>query len=611
MNKSIFVLSVTLALSILGNMLWANDSTQLQTLEQKSREYYRIDIDSSAFYARKILTYDSAFYPEKYGFALNWIGICYMNKGMVDSADSFYQKAIQFGENHAAGSVIDKAYLNRGINYFNQGYFEKAVELTFEALHNFESKGDTLGVAHACYNLGNAFNRLLRYPEALNYYRKAELVYQNIQPAWSLANVYNAMGTVYTFTQQFDSAIYYLNESVAIKIAGGAEIYCASEYNNLANIYKDQNQKELAKMYYLKSNNAAKSRGNKAVECNSLHNLASFYYQQNQYDSAIFYSRSAIGVLKKYTGYEEYISLYQLHAKILSEIGKSDSAYFYLKLRNELADSIKNESIEKEIVKLHKQYEVSVKNAKLAEQKVKLLEQRKELLAQLLVILSLVALVIIIGLVFIQNRKNQSLRTKTKINEEKNRIAMDLHDHVGAELTIVTSKLDSQIFVAKSDTEKTELGTISSQIKRASEILRESIWSIKLETITVNQLESRLSSFYGRLFDNSSTVITFETNCPEYVLSPQKALTTYRVYQESLTNAYKYASAKNVRIKITQLGNTIEFKIEDNGIGFESSTVSENSFGLTNMTSRVEALEGRISITSIPERGTEITWSFS
>ncbi|MGB0391104.1 MAG: tetratricopeptide repeat-containing sensor histidine kinase [Salibacteraceae bacterium] len=611
MSKSIFTISVTSLLLLLFRFsLCANDSIQLESLEQNSRKYYRIDIDSSAFFARQILSYDSNVNPEKYGFALNWIGICFMNKGMVDSADLYYQKAIQFGANNNAGSVTDKAYLNRGINYFNQGDFEKATELTFDALHNFEEKGDTLGVAHACYNLGNAFNRLERYKEALAYYKKAQSVYKNIQPQWSLANVYNAMGTVYTSTQKYDSAIHYLNKSVAIKIAGGAEVYCASEYNNLATIYKEQGQQELAKNYYYKSNKAAKSRGNKAVECHSLHNLALLYFNQNNIDSAYFYSELAIKVLNEYSDYEEHVELYQLHANILSEMGKYERAFFYLKLRNKVADSTKNEAVEKEIVKLHKQYEVAQKNKQLAEQKVQILEQSKELLFQLLLILALIAIVIIIAMFFYQHKKTQSLRTKAKVNEEKNRIAMDLHDHVGAELTIVSSKLDSQIFVAKTTSEKNELGTISSQVKRASEILRESIWSIKLESITVNQLENRLAAFYGRLFQNSTTLITFNSNCSNKVLTPQIALTSYRVLQEALTNAYKYAEATKINIQITASGNQFQFSITDNGKGFDKLKLTDTGFGLANMKSRVEALNGQISINSELGKGTQIVWLF-
>jgi signal transduction histidine kinase len=608
MSKFNLITTFIICILFTGNFTYANDSTQLHELEQKSRAYYRINIDSSALFARQILLCDSVAYPKQYGFALNWIGICLMNKGMVDSADFYYQKAIQFGQTHDAGSVVDKAYLNRGINYFNQGNYENAVKLTFEALYNFESKGDTLGVAHACYNLGNAFNRLNRLSEALNYYHKAKEVYRNIQPQWSLANVYNAMGSVYTSTLQFDSAIYCLNQSITIKVDGGAEIYCASEYNNLANIYKDQNQGERAKQYYLKSNSAAKSRGNKAVECNSLHNLGLFYFNHSNEDSAIYYTKLAIELLKGYSDYEEQIGLYQLYANILARINRYDSAFYYLNLRNQLADSIKNTSVEKEILNLHKKYELSEKNNQLAVQKVQILEKDQNLMFQLLLILSLVAVVIIIGLFFYQHKKTQSLHTRTKVNAEKTRIAMDLHDHVGAELTVVSSSLDSQIFTTPSFAEKEALTTISTQVKRVSEILRESVWSIRSEIITANQLETRIHQFFTRLNKESNTHFNIENNCPGEILSPQIALTTYRIFQEALTNTYKYAEAKNVMLTFKKLPKHFKFEISDDGTGFIYSEIESNGFGLKNMNQRIESLNGKIKIDSSPKTGTKVSW---
>lgn len=585
------------------------DSMRLDELEQLARKSYRTQIDSSIYYASEIIKYDSIKYDTSYGFALNWLGICYMNKGLSDTADWWFENAIKFGTQRDIYDIVNKAYLNRSINSFGQGDYQKALEQSFNALESFHQSGDTIGEAHASYNIANAFNRLERYNEAKKYYHKAEKTYLNLTPKWSLANVYNALGTVYNFNEEYDSAIYYFNQSIDIKVSGGAEVYCASEYNNLASIYEIQGNIDKSKNYYIKAYNAAEYRGNYAVVGNSLHNLGLLYYNQKQNDSALYYMRKAVLLLETYEDSEEQMQLYLLYANVWSAVGQYDSAFFYHKEGTLISDSIRNEEIQKEAVLLHKKFEVAEKNEKLAIQKVELLEQKQTQFYQYVMIIGLFILVMFMLFVYLQKRKTNQLKIKAELNDERSRIAMDLHDHVGAELTVVTSNLDSRIYTSKYLVEKENLKGVVSQVRKISEILRETVWSIRSESITVKQLEGRIRNFNER-FVEEFMELSIQNNCAEFVLAPQMALTSYRVCQEAITNAYKYSNGTEIKMSIELNSGELTFLVQDNGVGFNVSESEGKGFGLYNMQHRVEKTGGKFYLSSDGNNGTQLRWIF-
>jgi signal transduction histidine kinase len=76
--------------------------------------------------------------------------------------------------------------------------------------------------------------------------------------------------------------------------------------------------------------------------------------------------------------------------------------------------------------------------------------------------------------------------------------------------------------------------------------------------------------------------------------------------QESLTNISKYAKAKNITLSLHNLDSYISVQVRDDGIGFDKAKVDGTHHGLLGMQHRVEALGGKLVITSMPGYGTHI-----
>ena len=84
-------------------------------------------------------------------------------------------------------------------------------------------------------------------------------------------------------------------------------------------------------------------------------------------------------------------------------------------------------------------------------------------------------------------------------------------------------------------------------------------------------------------------------------------LTVYRMVQESLTNIGKYASASRVLISLKNHPTHVSVQIEDDGVGFNTSSIARSSYGLVGMRQRVEAAGGSLSVTSRHGTGTVIS----
>ena len=92
------------------------------------------------------------------------------------------------------------------------------------------------------------------------------------------------------------------------------------------------------------------------------------------------------------------------------------------------------------------------------------------------------------------------------------------------------------------------------------------------------------------------------------LLSPQLEAICFRIVQEALTNAAKHASATAVRVQCARLDGGLQLVISDNGRGFSPSTVGADAtqLGLRQMSERLNALHGRLTILSQPGAGTEL-----
>ncbi|MFN3488880.1 MAG: sensor histidine kinase [Emticicia sp.] len=210
--------------------------------------------------------------------------------------------------------------------------------------------------------------------------------------------------------------------------------------------------------------------------------------------------------------------------------------------------------------------------------------------------------------------QRQMLESALEVQEvERVRIAKDLHDEVGAMLSVtkmsfnqLLRKLDSAEDLAKMGKQTRELLEQSiSQVRRISKELVPS-------TLEEFGLILSIDEFIQKVHLASTTSFTFshEGIAEKQRFDKKIELTIYRLIQELVNNALKHAEAQEITLKLTIEDNKIIFIFTDNGKGFDFAAIRNNpksGLGLRNMESRLSVINGAIDIQSSIGKGTTTT----
>tara|TARA_Y100001935_G_scaffold255660_1_gene270774 strand:+ start:115574 stop:118561 length:2988 start_codon:yes stop_codon:yes gene_type:complete len=210
---------------------------------------------------------------------------------------------------------------------------------------------------------------------------------------------------------------------------------------------------------------------------------------------------------------------------------------------------------------------------------------------------------------------NRELALQQKIQHERERISRDLHDNVGSQITnLITGIEISNLHIKKDQGDKAIdlLQQLDMDARGAMTELRETIWLLDRDTITIKEFESHLRNYIKRneyALKGLSVTINNSVDTETW-LNPTQSLHLLRITQETLNNCNKYAQADTFTINIAQRDNIIDLEFIDDGTGFEMNGHAEAGNGLKNMQERAGELNGVLKIESTGGKGTSITLSF-
>lgn len=198
-----------------------------------------------------------------------------------------------------------------------------------------------------------------------------------------------------------------------------------------------------------------------------------------------------------------------------------------------------------------------------------------------------------------------------KIYEQRLKISRDLHDNIGAQLTFIISSIENlqYAFNIKNKKVTSKLNGISVFTKETIYELRDTIWAMNKHGISLEDLQIRISNFIDKAhFASRTTQFNFHIDqslSSGLQFSSVKGMNMYRIIQEAVNNAIKYAEATQVNVEINNVNDSIRFKITDNGKGFDKETIDLGN-GLNNMKKRAEEIDAQIKIESQLGKGTQI-----
>jgi PAS domain S-box-containing protein len=189
---------------------------------------------------------------------------------------------------------------------------------------------------------------------------------------------------------------------------------------------------------------------------------------------------------------------------------------------------------------------------------------------------------------------------------ERRRIARELHDRVGQNLSALNINLDILLG---------HLG--ESPLRRRLED------SLKLVDGTLQSIENVMADLRPALLDEYGLAAALAWYGEEYsqrtgirvavaggeacaTPRPETAVALFRIAQEALNNAAKHSSAKRIAVNLEEVDGEIVLSVKDDGKGFDPGAAPRGRWGMTTMRERAEAAGGRLSVDSSPGRGTTV-----
>lgn len=188
----------------------------------------------------------------------------------------------------------------------------------------------------------------------------------------------------------------------------------------------------------------------------------------------------------------------------------------------------------------------------------------------------------------------------------RNRIAADLHDEIGSNLSSITllSSIinnDDQVSPAL----KKQILNINHAAKSSTESIRDIIWFINPTSDKLNSLFSRIKETTNFMLSGIDYKIRINEVNNDEKINPELKRNIYLIYKEVLNNIIKHSGAKSVSIDFEKNDNRLKIVIEDDGNGFDLTKIKEGN-GLRNIKNRSEQISALLEIDSKPGEGTKV-----
>lgn len=499
--------------------------------------------------------------------------------------------------------------------HFAQNNYVFAQEKYLAALKQGEKTNNATLIVKAQQGVAESHYYMRDKPSAIKWLHTAlRTIGKNKSTESFLGDVYYKMSIMYIELAVADSAEYYA--------AKATEHYKAEKnYNNLSKCYA-----ALADMYLNNSKDVSQIKATiqKADDYANIaknpENLAFvnmkwyFFYAwfKNDYKTALYHVNKAEKFALQTGDKESIMYAYNFKAECLAMLGDS-LAVSYMRKWFAWKDSVFNVEKASDMAKYEKLYETEKKD-----NENKLLKEKNEQnrLVLLLVIIALLLFLAVALWLLNRNRlkkKQQELLMLQTLQKDKERIARDLHDNVGGKLSYIIYSLDG---ISHEDQEKRSeiTGSINQSVKSVIGSLRETIWAISDANISIQDFSDKLKVFVRDLFKHSDTEINFTENiATQRELNALLGLNLYRICQEILTNAFKYAAATQIKIEIQCTQEKLFIAISDNGIGFNTSSAlcpehpaggEAEQYGLQNIRKRANEFGISLSLKTAISKGT-------
>jgi len=546
-------------------------------------------------------------YPFGYSKGYNTKGICYDILGSYDSALYCYNLALKNISQIKNNAFSAGVYNNIGLIYWNKDDYTKALK-NFNIASYLINQTNNLSIkANINNNLGLIYHDTKEYEQSNLFFKKSiELNFKNNDTSNAIASIIN-LAINYYETNKFEESKklfeYYYNYIEKIDEYNKSEFLINKITLDINTKITAQTEKDLLKVFELKE-----KIGHTIGLANAYIQQSELYQKKADYRNSIQANYNSLKLLDELKSLKKLEKVYKLLFINYLNLNNKDSVLKYNQLYIQTIDSMfandRVKAISKEKIAF-KTFEKEKENSALL---LKINEEKLKNQWMIFIGLGLTAC-ISFTIWFTMYKRKQKLIKKQNIelNEtileteqiERARIARDLHDSVGQKLSVV----------------KMQLSMKNANTQSASKLLDEAIQDVR--NVSHNLMPTDMSKGLFVAIENMSELMNLSSNTLKVhlnitdaarllVINKQQSILIYRMIQELLNNAIKYAKAKNIHINMDCKKNQLTLNLTDDGVGFDINSIeNKNGLGIKSIKERVQQMIGNVQLISKDGKGTQ------
>jgi signal transduction histidine kinase len=544
--------------------------------------------------------------------------IALLNKGArFENALNLALHHIDLANQINNASLQMKTYNEAANEYEYLGNYEPATEYYLKSLQFAVLIGDKKMQRMLNNNLGSVFLSLKDYATGYNYSYRAYNMSKQAKDSVTMANCLVNMSVAELNQKKYNEALQYLDAAEAVGYRISDMTLVADALSDKGLIYLTNHDLNEAAASYQKQKLIADQYNLPYEKMYSLFQLAMVEKERGNFENADTYASHAIAIGERVGTSDELMEMYDSMSVIKQKTGDLKSALYFKNKYVAIDDSLRNQQVETNIHQLNIQYRTAQKDKQIAEQnlsieKSKVAIERKNMWI-FISLAGVTALIVILLLSMRSYRHKQKLHDQQLITlqkehevntlkakmlareEERDRIAREMHDDVGSALTTILY-LSDDLKTGSKEAAINSANKIASTASSVVDKMNEIIWSMNPDYDSLNDLIAYTRRHCAEFLRDHG--LQYELDIPEKItdlpLSGEQRRNIYLVIKEALHNIVKHANATKVRIVFRLDAQHLDVAVHDNGQGLQKAPSFGN--GLKNMRRRVENIGGGFKI---------------
>jgi two-component system, NarL family, sensor kinase len=576
----------------------------------------------------------------------NGVAKCYLfngnfsrSSGNKTMAHAYFDSLIAISMDAKDSTLLElraQAYRWKGMIYYMEEDYYEALPDFFEALKYYDYDIGYVTV-YMYTNIANIYAKLNNLDQAIYYATKNVAISEKGFPPIYKIQAYLGLVDIYLIKKELKPATAYLDKVKPYMPDSNETTMNFSYYENRGRVFFLEEKYDSSYSYYKEAYRYATISNHEDYVNTALYYLSSNALKLGKNADAKKYGEQNLAIAQRLNTKEGRVGALLNLSDYYNKAGNPGKAFELLQKATDLKDSLLSETNIKQANTLAAVYETSKKQNEIIRLQNEKTKQGEEVEQKSM--LNKIYISTIMGLLFfgylayrtiksekkiagqqqeIQNQKINELEKDKQLlridamlkgqEEERSRIAKDLHDGLGGMLSgIKFSFVNMKDHLVLSNDNAESFDRSIDMLDNTISELRKVAHNLMPETLLRFGLEESLKDFCHSIETSTGIKVIYQQLGEERKLSTRAEIALYRIVQELVNNALKHADAKQIIVQLTKNHVKTTVTVEDDGKGFDTNILdSKKGAGFNNIKYRVNYFKGALDINSQPGNGTSV-----